>query len=84
MIGRCAAPPMPTEGTLPTTKTGLESLFAKIAPSRIALGVGTHSPWVSRHLAGMGQRWLPLVPLRIGASLDWWGTARSSVDHIWT
>ena len=44
-----------SEGALPTTKTGLESLFGKMAASRVALEVGTHSPWVSRHLAGMGH-----------------------------
>jgi transposase len=44
-----------SEGQLPTTQTGLNSLFAKMGSSRIALEVGTHSPWVSRHLAGMGH-----------------------------
>jgi transposase len=44
-----------SEGALPTTKTGLESLFGKMAPSRVALEVGTHSPWVSRQLAGLGH-----------------------------
>ena len=44
-----------SESQLPTTQTGLNSLFAKMASSRIALEVGTHSPWVSRHLAGMGH-----------------------------
>jgi transposase len=44
-----------SEGQLPTTQAGLSSLFAKMPSSRIALEVGTHSPWVSRHLAGMGH-----------------------------
>jgi transposase len=44
-----------SEGQLPTTKAGLDSLFAKMAASRIALEVGTHSPWVSRHLASLGH-----------------------------
>ena len=44
-----------SEDQLPTTKAGLDSLFAKMAPCRIALEVGTHSPWVSRHLAAMGH-----------------------------
>lgn len=42
-------------GELPTTKTGLNSLFEKMPPSRVALEVGTHSPWVSRHLAQLGH-----------------------------
>ena len=40
-----------SEDQLPTAKTGLDWLFAKMPASRIALEVGTHSPWVSRHLA---------------------------------
>src|ERR1035438_7024008 len=44
-----------SEDQLPTTKTGLDSLFAKMPASRIALEVGTHSPWVSRYLAAMGH-----------------------------
>jgi transposase len=44
-----------SEGPLATTKPGLDSLFAKMPASRIALEVGTHSPWVSRQLAGMGH-----------------------------
>jgi len=44
-----------SEGSLPTTKAGLGLLFAKMPSSRIALEVGTHSPWVSRLLAGMGH-----------------------------
>jgi len=43
------------EDQVPTTKAGLDSLFAKMPASRIALEVGTHSPWVSRHLASMGH-----------------------------
>jgi transposase len=50
-----AAGEVVSEDQLPTTKTGLDSLFAKMPSSRIALEVGTHSPWMSRHLAGMGH-----------------------------
>jgi len=42
-------------GQLPTTKTGLRSLFEKMPPSRVALEVGTHSPWVSRLLTEVGH-----------------------------
>jgi hypothetical protein len=34
-----------SESQLPTTKAGLSSLFEKMPSSRIALEVGTHSPW---------------------------------------
>src|SRR5580658_3264717 len=44
-----------SEGQLPTTKAGLDSLFAKMPASRIAIEVGTHSPWVSRHLRSLGH-----------------------------
>jgi transposase len=44
-----------SEGQLPTTQAGLMSLFEKMPSSRIALEVGTHSPWVSRHLRKMGH-----------------------------
>lgn len=44
-----------SEGPVPTTKAGLDSLFAKMPASRIALEVGTHSPWVSRHLRALGH-----------------------------
>jgi transposase len=44
-----------SEDKLPTTKPGLTAVFGKMAVCRIALEVGTHSPWVSRHLAEMGH-----------------------------
>jgi transposase len=44
-----------SEGQLPTTKAGLDTLFAKMPASRIAMEVGTHSPWISRHLASLGH-----------------------------
>ena len=42
-------------GQLPTTKAGLRSLFEKMPASRVALEVGTHSPWVSRLLTELGH-----------------------------
>jgi len=44
-----------SEDQLPTTKAGLDWLFAKMPASRAALEVGTHSPWMSRHLASLGH-----------------------------
>jgi transposase len=43
------------EDQLPTTKPGLMSVFGKMPACRIALEVGTHSPWVSRELSEMGH-----------------------------
>ena len=36
-----------------TTKKDLSRVFGTLRPSRLALEVGTHSPWVSRHLKAM-------------------------------
>ena len=54
-----------SENQLPTTKAGLDSVFAKRAPCRIALEVGTHSPWVSRHLAAMGHEVIVANPRKV-------------------
>ena len=54
-----------SEDQLPTTKAGLSSLFGKMPPSRIALEVGTHSPWVSRHLAAMGHEVIVANPHKV-------------------
>jgi transposase len=43
------------EHRLPTTPKGIEEVFSKIPPSRVALETGTHSPWVSRQLARLGH-----------------------------
>lgn len=54
-----------SEGQLPTTRTGLNSLFEKMPSSRVALEVGTHSPWVSRHLAGLGHEVIVANPHKV-------------------
>jgi len=54
-----------SEGQLPTTKTGLNSLFEKMPSSRVALEVGTHSPWASRHMAGMGHEVIVANPHKV-------------------
>ena len=43
------------EDKLPTTKAGLMAMFGKMPACRIALEVGTHSPWVSHELAELGH-----------------------------
>jgi transposase len=42
------------EGSVTTTKIGLERVFGVRTRCRIALEVGTHSPWVSRYLTRLG------------------------------
>src|SRR5271166_6894529 len=43
------------EGRIATTAAALERHFGGEARQRIALECGTHSPWVSRLLQGMGH-----------------------------
>jgi transposase len=54
-----------SEGQLPTTRTGLNSLFEKMPCSRVALEVGTHSPWVSRQMAGLGHEVIVANPHKV-------------------
>ena len=54
-----------SEGQVATTKAGLSSLLAKMPSSRVALEVGTHSPWVSRHIAGMGHEVIVANPHKV-------------------
>jgi len=54
-----------SEDHLPTTEAGLDSLFAKMTPCRIALEAGTHSPWVSRQLAAMGHEVIVANPRKV-------------------
>lgn len=43
------------EGEFAATIEGLEGVFAKRPPARVALKAGMHSPWVSRALEGWGH-----------------------------
>jgi transposase len=54
-----------SESQLPMTKAGLSSLLAQMPPSRVALEVGTHSPWVSRHIAGLGHEVIVANPHKV-------------------
>ncbi len=54
-----------SENQLPTTATGLSSLLGKMPSSRVALEVGTHSPWVSRHVASMGHEVIVANPYKV-------------------
>lgn len=54
-----------SEGELATTKTGLNSSLEKMPSSRVALEVGTHSPWTSRHIAGLGHEVIVANPHKV-------------------
>lgn len=43
------------EGKFTTTRTGVAKFAAGLAPCRMALEVGIHSPWMSRQLAAIGH-----------------------------
>jgi transposase len=53
------------EDELATTPAGLDKVFAKMPPCRVALEVGTHSPWVSRHLAALGHEVIVANPRKV-------------------
>lgn len=42
------------EGTVTLTSVGVRKIFVARQPCRIAIEVGTHSPWLSRELAALG------------------------------
>jgi transposase len=46
---------MVREGTVATTKKGMKQKFGSLPKCRIAIEVGTHSPWVSRLLSSFGH-----------------------------
>src|SRR5229473_1319995 len=43
------------EASVTTTQKGLSQAFGALPPCRIAIETGQHSPWVSRHLSGLGH-----------------------------
>ena len=43
------------EASVATTKTAMTQVFATMKPCRVAIEVGTHSPWVSRLLKSFGH-----------------------------
>src|ERR1700735_2987359 len=46
---------MVREGKVATTKKGMKQRFGSLPKCRIAIEVGTHSPWVSRLLSSFGH-----------------------------
>lgn len=58
------------EASVGTTKKGLSAVFGKMRRSRIALEVGTHSPWVSRLLESLGHEVIVANARRVRAISD--------------
>lgn len=53
------------ESRVRTTPEGLQKRFASLPPCRVALEVGTHSPWVQRLLKGLGHEVLVANPRKL-------------------
>lgn len=53
------------EGRVPTTRDGLRRQFGKCSSMRVALEVGTHSPWASRLLQELGHEVLVANPRKL-------------------
>ena len=58
------------EGSVATTKKGFAQVFGSKPRSRVALEVGTHSPWVSRYLAELGHEVIVANPRRVRLITD--------------
>jgi transposase len=53
------------EGQVATTKTGIVEAFGSLGRARIAIEVGTHSPWVSRLLLKLGHEIIVANPRQV-------------------
>src|SRR5487761_2732948 len=51
-----AAGQMIREGALPNTRPAMAKLLAEFPRATVALEAGTHSPWISRYLTGLGPK----------------------------
>jgi transposase len=58
------------EGSVATTRKGFAQIFGSKPRSRVALEVGTHSPWVSRYLADLGHEVIVANPRRVRLITD--------------
>jgi len=53
------------EGQVATTKAGMAEAFGSLGQARIAIEVGTHSPWVSRLLQKLGHEVVVANPRQV-------------------
>jgi transposase len=54
-----------SEDKIATSREGLKALLGKMASSRVALEVGTHSPWVSALIASLGHEVIVANPHKV-------------------
>jgi len=55
------------EGALANSRPALAKLLADFANATVALEAGTHSPWISRYLTGLGAKVLVANPRKLHA-----------------
>lgn len=55
------------EGTLANNRPALNQLLAEYPHATVALEAGTHSPWISRYLTGLGARVIVANPRKLHA-----------------
>src|SRR5450759_5828416 len=55
------------EASLPNTRPALAKLLAEFPRATVALEAGTHSPWISRYLTGLGATVLVANPRKLHA-----------------
>ena len=55
------------EGPLPNDRVALTLLLAKYPAATVALEAGTHSPWISRYLTGLGATVIVANPRKLHA-----------------
>ena len=53
------------EGQVPTSKAGMTATFGSLGRARIAIEVGTHSPWVCRLLGSLGHELIVANPRQV-------------------
>ncbi len=52
-------------GEVSSTQESLRRLIKRLGPCRVAMEAGTHSPWVSRLLAGLGHEVIVANPHKV-------------------
>src|SRR5580693_8989801 len=55
------------EGSLPNTRPALARLLVDYPHATVALEAGTHSPWISRYLTGLGAKVIVANPRKLHA-----------------
>jgi transposase len=58
------------EARLRTTAPAFSQRFSSLSPCRVILEVGTHSPWISRLLSGLGHEVIVANPRRVRLIAD--------------